>query len=347
MTIAGKADWPQTPDGTTDWEFVFEDAETGFIQLVMQSPNTDVLRQTTTVVIEKLFTRRLDEDEVARLKTQLAIILSESPELPVQQQGVTALLRGIKDTRIEKARIFVERKKAGATIDRRSGWLWKIDVLLRPKVLIPVSLIFVLSLTGAVYGLLNITVGPSRPKVIIAEPKTPPLVAANKAEAPKAEPEAKPEPEPAPEPKPEPEPEPEPEPAAEPEDEAATQEPVSVWLKTMRWPLSSLSTSERPQYFAVILHVKDWDTKVGVCRRVANVMDQLYQAFNHVLPQNRRVTDKEISDLSTVIPGAVNQIFGGKVIIGAEVHRYGAPGYKAATLPPYCQSQNKRSQNKR
>ena len=337
MTIAGKADWPQTPDGTTDWEFVFEDADTGFIQLVMQSPNTDILRQTTTVVIEKLFTRRHDADEVARLKTQLAIILSESIDLPVQQTGVTALLRGIKETRIEKARIYVERKKAGATIDRRSGWLWKIDILLRPKVLIPVSLIFVVSLTAAVYGLLNITVGPSRPKVIIAEPE-PPVVADNIVEAPEAAPEPEPvkKEEPAPAPEPMPEPEPEPEPKAD-----APKDPVSIWLKTMRWPLSSLSASERPQYFAVILYVEDWDTKVGVCRRVSSVMDKLYQAFNHVLPQNRRVTDNEISDLSKVIPSAVNQIFGGSVIIDAKVHRYGSPDYRAATLPPYCQSPDK------
>ena len=341
MTIAGKADWPQTPDGTTDWEFVFEDSQQGFIQLVMQSPNTEILRQTTTVVIEKLFTRRHDADEVARLKTQLTVILSDTKDLGVQQQGVTDLLRTIKDTRIEKARIYVERKKAGATIDRRSGWLWKIDILLRPKVLIPVSLLFVMVMTAAVYGLLNITVGPSRPKVIIAEPE-PPVVADNIVQAPKDAAEPKPDekkpvkPEPAPEPQPQAEPELTPEPKAN-----AQQKPVSIWLKTMRWPLSPISASERPQYFAVILYVPDWDTKVGVCRRVSSVMDKLYQAFNHVLPQNRRVTDGEISDLTQVIPSAVNQIFGGKVITNAEVHRYGAPGYRAATLPPYCQSPDK------
>jgi len=57
----GKAAWPKTPDGTTDWEVVFEDPQTGFIQLIAQSPSAETLRLTTTVVIDKLFTRRGNE----------------------------------------------------------------------------------------------------------------------------------------------------------------------------------------------------------------------------------------------------------------------------------------------
>ncbi|MCW8916218.1 MAG: hypothetical protein OQK24_10240 [Magnetovibrio sp.] len=327
MTPSGKPAWPQTEDGTTDWEIVFEDPETGFIQLVAQSPSADILRQTTTVVIEKLFTRRGDEEEVVSLKAQLEAILTSGKDLDAQQTGVSFLLRQIKDTRIEKARIYVERKRSGAAIDRRTGWLWKIDALLKPKVLIPVSILFVMLITGLVFGVLQTTLGPSRPDILAQDDaltgaqqeesedaemdgdgKTP-----DDAEVEEAEPEAPPPP----------------------------PERIEIWLKTMRWPLSQLSTKDRPQYFAVILFVKDWDTKIGVCRHTVNIMDKLYQAFNHVLPQDRRATDGELSDLAAVIPSAVDQIFGSSVILEAQVHRYGSPGFKAATLPPYCKSPDK------
>jgi|GEM_PF-801509 len=333
----GKAAWPKTPDGTTDWEVVFEDPQTGFIQLIAQSPSAETLRLTTTVVIDTLFTRRGDEHEVARLKNQLESILNSPDDIATQQAGVSGLLRQIKDARIEKARVYIERKRAGAAIDRRAGLMWKIDFLLKPKVLLPVGLAFILLLSGIVYALLQSTIGPSRPVAMaptVSEPAT---------TAEPAKPEAAPERE-EPQSAPETVPEATPEIAPTPDEEPDVQEPVRIWLKTMRWPLTSHSTKDRPQYYAVILTVKDWDTKVAVCRRVANVMDKLYQAFNRVLPQDRKATDAEIAEMQRITPNILNQIFKLQLVDTVQILRYGEAGFNVAIRPPYCKSPDKNKQ---
>lgn len=341
MADTGKPAWPRTPDGTTNWEAVFENPQTGFIQLIAQSPSAETLRLTTTVVIDKLFTRRGDETEVARLKQELETILAAPGDIIAKQAGVSGLLRQIKNVRIEKARVYIERKRAGAAIDRRAGWLWKIDFLLRPIVLIPVGLAFILLLSGAVYAVLQSTIGTSRPTPVaeapaVSEPApTEPASPQDQQTAPTASPDA-----PSDASMPKPPLDGTPQPLAEPQAEPKAK-PIHIWLKTMRWPLSSLSTKDRPQYYAAILSVKDWDTKVSVCSRVANVMDTLYQLLNHTLPQDRAATDEELVELERVAPNVLNQIFKIGFIQQVDIVRYGEPGFEVAIRPPYCKSPNK------
>lgn len=340
MTESTKPAWPQTPDGTTDWEVVFEDPDTGFIQLIDQSPTPDILRQTTTVVIEKLFTRRGDEAEVTRLKNHLENILAQPGEIENKRNGVNGLLRHIKSTRIEKARIYVERKRAGAAIDRRSGWLWKIDFLLKPKVLIPLGIVFILSLSSMMYLILETTIGPSLSDYMTARVAEAPTdeKAAEEAttettgeetgeETGKEEEAATETPPPEPTPKPDTK-------AAPPEQD----KPVRITLKTLRWPLTSMSAHERPQYYAVILYVDNWDIKTGVCLRVATVMDRLYQIFNREFPQGRPAKDEELREAERITPNILNQIYPGTPVNKAEIIRYGDPRFQAALVPPFCDS---------
>jgi hypothetical protein len=335
MANTGKPAWPQTPDGTTDWEVVFEDPQSGFIQLVAQSPSADTLRLTATVVIDKLFTRRGDEVEVTRLKNELELILGIPSDISVMQAGVSGLLRQIKETRIEKARVYIERKRSGAAIDRRSGWLWKIDVLLKPKVLLPLGLVFILFISGLVYALLQSTMGGYvRPAPVAEAPAITPEAApeANAETASKTPPEATP-------PSAQPD-------AVSPEGPATLappppKKPVRILLKTMRWPLSSQSANERPQYYAVVIYVANWDDKVEVCRWVPNVMDRLYQAFDRVLPQDRNAQDAELVELQRILPNILNQIFKAQLVSQVDVLRYGDPRFKTATKPPYCTSPDK------
>ena len=333
---AGKAAWPKTPDGTTDWELVFEAPNTGFIQLIAKSPSAETLRLTTTVVIDTLFTRRGDEHEVTRLKNQLESILNTPDDITAKQAGVSGLLRQIKDARIEKARVYIERKRAGAAIDRRAGLLWKIDFLLKPKVLLPVGITFIVLLSGIVYALLQSTIGPSGPTPVAEAP-------AASEPAPTDTPATPDTPETAPEVQ---NPQDSPPVTTTPDTPApdATPpkpEPVHIWLKTLRWPLSSHSTKVRPQYYAVILTVEDWDTKVSVCRRVANVMDKLYQGFNRVLPPDRKATDAELAELERIGPNILNQIFKMKLVNTVDIVRYGEAGFNVANRPPYCKSPDK------
>lgn len=344
MANTGKPAWPQTPDGTTDWEVVFEDPQSGFIQLVAQSPSAETLRLTATVVIDKLFTRRGDEVEVERLKRELEVILNTPSDITVMQTGVSWLLRHIKETRVEKARVYVERKRAGAAIDRRSGWLWKIDALLKPKVLLPLGLVFVIFISGLVYALLQSTLGgPARPAPEVEAPVAEAPIEKAPATTPEAAPEATPETSPEASPA-------EPQ-AAQPtanapgvpsiETPPPPPKPVRILLKTLRWPLASQSTRERPQYYAVMVYVANWDDKIEVCRRVANVMDRLYQAFDRVLPQDRNAKDEELVELQRILPNILNQIYNAPLVSKVDVVRYGSPNFKTATKPPYCTSPDK------
>jgi hypothetical protein len=109
----------------------------------------------------------------------------------------------------------------------------------------------------------------------------------------------------------------------------------------MRWPLSSQSANERPQYYAVVIYVANWDDKVEVCRWVPNVMDRLYQAFDRVLPQDRNAQDAELVELQRILPNILNQIFKAQLVSQVDVLRYGDPRFKTATKPPYCTSPDK------
>lgn len=111
MAEIKKPAFPQTAEGVTDWETVFEDPERGLIPLVARAQSSDALRGCLMVVIQQLFTRKSDELEIVRLTRQIDALFAESGgALPAE--AAVALLRQIKDHRVEKAREHVEKTKA-------------------------------------------------------------------------------------------------------------------------------------------------------------------------------------------------------------------------------------------
>ena len=118
MTTPNSRNWPETPDGVTDWQVVFEDGQTGLIGLITRAHSTDALRQSTAVLIEKLFTRKNDAAEVARYMTRLDAIIAAEPD--GSKASITGLLREIKHDRIKKAERYVAGKKRKTDTDRRA-----------------------------------------------------------------------------------------------------------------------------------------------------------------------------------------------------------------------------------
>ena len=113
MGTKKKPAFPQTKDGVTDWEQVFESPEDGLIALIGSASSVEGLRQCTLLVIRKLFTRDNDQLEVARLTRQLdALIIQQGDLAPIEQlsQAVIGLLRQIKDERIRFAREYLASK---------------------------------------------------------------------------------------------------------------------------------------------------------------------------------------------------------------------------------------------
>jgi len=112
-----KPDWPQTPDGTIDWETVFEDPETGIIPALSAANTKEILHKGTVAVVKQLFTRKNDEIQVESFLKELSYILKEtegSEDLPAMRDSVISLLRRIKDGRVEKAAAYIALKKQEA-----------------------------------------------------------------------------------------------------------------------------------------------------------------------------------------------------------------------------------------
>lgn len=313
MADTAQSAWPRTPDGTTDWEYVFEDPSSGFIPLISQVQSPEALTMGATVVLEKLFTRKNDVDERTLLIAQLNRITGTEKSIEDKIAYVAKLMRGVKDERMRKARDYVARKKAGAAIDRRSGLLWKLNKVLEPRILIPVGLLFVMAISGLVYIMLQSTLGP----------KTEAEIAAKQAaiEAEQAADTA----------------------AAEAEQAAIdlAAEPLPIWFKTLRWPLATKYTKDKPKYYSVTLFVRNWDDKIEVCRRLPTVTDRFYLSFSNVMPLSRAARDAEIIALQDEIKGSINAILPKDAVTSVEVARYGTKAFRAATRAPYCKSPNR------
>ena len=114
--------WPKTPDGTTDWEVVFESATSGFVPLVAQARTSEALGQCTKLIIHKLFTRDADGAMVEKFIADLDAIVSgvsEAGELAETRERVIGLLREIKDDRLQRAEAYIARKKSEKAGERR------------------------------------------------------------------------------------------------------------------------------------------------------------------------------------------------------------------------------------
>ncbi|MCK5166249.1 MAG: hypothetical protein KAQ66_02990, partial [Rhodospirillaceae bacterium] len=148
--------WPQTPEGTTDWDVVFEDPTNGFVAIISQAKTPETLQQTTMLIIKKLFTRDDDGAEVSRFSAQLDQIISgveKGGQLDATVDAVVSLLRTIKEERKERAREYLENKKKGVISGERRTRRKKNTLAAKmfrgllaasePKIAIPIILLLI------------------------------------------------------------------------------------------------------------------------------------------------------------------------------------------------------------
>lgn len=308
MADQTKASWPKTPDGTTDWEVVFEDPSIGFIALINRTQSADMAERTATVIIQKLFTRRNDLDlckqKIHRIGT---IIAAHQDDLARIHEDIAVLMREVKNERIELARVFIERKNAGAAIDRRAGLWWKSSSLLKPKVLIPLVGVMTFALAGVVYLMLQSTVtapssGPSGSTTPFAQSTPESTYDAVK---------------PAP---------------------AVQRDPIKIWLKTIKWPITPQTSGDPAKFYSVTLYVQTQDARIAVCDRAPSVTDRIITSFSSTMPPDRDARVDEIAAAEDEIKSGLNKLFEGTLINKVVVSRYGSKDFKAATLPPFCKA---------
>ncbi len=126
MEIPAKTDWPLTAQGVTDWEFVFENEEEGFIALVSMAHTPFIMKDCTTVIIQQLFSRDSDAMNIMKFIIALSEIVPDEKEqnlnadlLAAMRAEIVELLRKIKIDRIKSANDFL-RRKLQEKKDRRS-----------------------------------------------------------------------------------------------------------------------------------------------------------------------------------------------------------------------------------
>lgn len=114
--------WPRTPEGTIDWEVVFEDEKTGLISLVTHAHSPDALREGAMVIVRKLFGHQEDHSEVARLTAELKAAVplhASAANLDTMRERVTRMLRRVKDERKRAAHAHPARRHVGRRPARR------------------------------------------------------------------------------------------------------------------------------------------------------------------------------------------------------------------------------------
>lgn len=160
MAETNKPAFPQTPDGVTDWEKVFEDPDQGLVSVIRTAQTSDNLRACMMIVIRQLFTRDDDELQVAQLTRQLDDLLAQSGGA-VPSDATIAMLRQIKTQRQEMAQAYLADKKrkkrrknrrsaAGSASTKNAIYL----LFKNPKYFIGLGLVLTVLLIGVIAVLL-------------------------------------------------------------------------------------------------------------------------------------------------------------------------------------------------
>lgn len=127
--VPDKGDWPRTEHGTVDWEAAFERGEHALIAMVEQTATQAGILACGMVIIRALFSRANDAEERVDYERQLNEAMAASfdgddvESDDVRRARVIALLREIKEARIERANFHIARIKAGidAPSERRGA----------------------------------------------------------------------------------------------------------------------------------------------------------------------------------------------------------------------------------
>ena len=114
---------PSEPDGTTDWEVLFEDEKKGLIPLIAQVQAPDALRHSVTTLIQGLFIRKDDSSGIERFTAELDAILASNAhpaDMGAVHDRVTKLLRRIKENRKQTGAHPTRKKVANGSERRRA-----------------------------------------------------------------------------------------------------------------------------------------------------------------------------------------------------------------------------------
>jgi len=328
--------WPQTPEGITDWDVVFDNPTNGLIAIISKAKTPQSLKETTALVIKKLFTRDDDAPEVSRFLAELDEIIGkveENDQLAATIDAIAALLRTIKEERKEKAQEYLQKKKLGIAPKERRSRRKKntltskiIRVILTasdPKIAIPLIVAMIAIVVGSVVYFASPAKIMPPPEVFTNGQSGPrPPAAKNGEDATQDAPET-----------------------ASPTDQEAAIPPegeggpmVSKWPKPvlvqpMNWPLIRENKKDPMVAYATIIYVSGSDGVSAVCINYPATKESLLIAFGSIGIGNRQPDDAERQKIAAIATSLMNKRIG-NFIDHIEIIPYGHTGYRATNTPP-------------
>ena len=275
-----KPAFPQTPDGVTDWEKVFEDPDQGLVSVIRTAQTADNLRACMMIVIRQLFTRDDDALQVAQLTRQLDDLLAQSAGA-VPSDAAIAMLRQIKTQRQDLAQAYLadKRKKkrrknrrgaAGSASAKNAVYL----LFKNPKYFIGLGLVLTVLLAGVI-------------TVLVIGGREGPSTGNDTAPVAKADAESKD----APKAKPSQQDMPLPE-FTQPR-QAATLTPVAIVLRHVTLPRSLGKWKRGPTHVMPFIFVKDEGDVSTVCRQFPYILSTLNVELSKAF-QDIEVFDEQV-----------------------------------------------------
>ncbi len=297
---------PKTADGTTDWEVVFEDAETGFVPLITQARTAEALRECTKLVIHKLFSRNSDGPMVEKFTADLDVIIggvSEADELADTRDRVIVLLRDIKTDRLQRAEAYVALKKAKKDVERRhvrkGSTLRSITAARRIetfqryfKGIVAACLVLMAALVGGVLYLTDVPTGDRPEGEVVAKKEVEPEKKGTKFTINVTPDNEEPEEE---------------EPEAEPVPEEI--ERTEIVMRPINWTIDLPGGRRGMVSYLPRLGVDSEDDTSTVCRMWPRLFDTLNQVFNKRHPKGHMATEDELSKMAGDATRKINAMF--------------------------------------
>lgn len=110
----------KTPDGSIDWEQVFEHPDVGFVTLIEQATTRRGLERASSEVVQQLFQRKDDDEKRESFQKLLNHLFAAGADgaLPETRKRVLMVMRQVKTDRIKRAALAAEQR---ASAERREA----------------------------------------------------------------------------------------------------------------------------------------------------------------------------------------------------------------------------------
>lgn len=327
--------FPKNPDGTIDWEVVFEAPDTGFLALVQKARSLDGLSACTRVIVDQLFTRKNDEPERTRLYQELEALIARSETVEAARDSIVRLLRAIKQERLLKAAAYTAnrsqrkfKRKGGAEERRDDEVLRQMFSVKKPLVLAIVGLWI---LASAVIAVGLFVLGGDDTETIAETGAPPAVTAAPVAEppAPVAEPPA-PAADPAPVPK---KPAPEKPAVVKKPAKAVPEYPKVIHMRPMFHTFGATRMQKGYTYYQAALVVENREAYSAVCTRLPSVRDVINTALSQALPKQGLANGRELAAAGAWAVSKFAAKFGPGVVARVDFLADGDSNFRPRAIP--------------